>query len=1079
MSLPLTRVVSELHRFAQPLSDAELLERFVSEQDEAAFTVLVERHGPMVLRLCRRVLDMHAADDAVQATFLVLARKAATLRRPAALAGWLYGVAQRIALKACRGHRSLSRCRAYPPALHDPAPDPLSALTARELLLALEEELARLPERYRMAIVVCCLEGHSRDEAATRLGCTTGALRGWLERGRARLHARLLKRGLTLSAAFAAAATVHVSPPPVTAAALIYKSAGVPVEVARLASVALRGSVLAKLPLALLVTLALGAGVLWHMAGGAPSGDAPKPAAPQPVAAGAPAPVDANGDPLPPEAVGRIGSLRLRGGQLGYLDNDKTIVSVAGDSLQFWDADTGKLRRTVRAKLSGPNLFALSPDGKVVHVVGAHDYWTIDVQSGKELCRRPLPKDLEPFRESLSADGQLTVFERSAPLVRLFDLATGEWRNSVKLPGDHCAVAIAAAARLVAISHEGVIRVHDLVTGRCRAEWKTRLKATAGMIMSPDGATLLGWGHWERHKPTDPVVIWDAKTGQERARITGVLLLPLPGLTAFTADGRYVAFSEDSPPDIRLHELASGKEVRRFRAWQSWHMTFSHDNKRLLASNRYGAIGQWEVATGNLLRASADPVLGVAPLRFVDGGKHLLVERDQSTFAVVDWKTGRELRCYAATERNYPVLSPDCSLLAVPATGSDDIDLVDALTGKTVRTLAGHAPFMSPTQFSPDGKKIASCACQGDVRLWDVASGKRLHLMAESPVRATILAFSPDSRKLAAGCLSNFGNQGDAYLLIWDVDTGRIVRRVAAPWRTVAALTFDPTGATLAASGAVPADPADTCEVRLFDMSTGALVKTVAQRYGHVDGLSYSPDGRTLVVAGQHGISVCELATGQERHRFAGDGQNCQCVFSPDGGLLASAALMGGPALIWDVYGTHGNAPRAAAPWSQGEQDRLWQHLAGADAKAAFQAMRRLVRQPDAAVRLLRERLKPAPPADARLLKQWLDGLDSADFETRQDALLALEKLGDRIESALREAYRREQSLEAKRRIAALLAKLDAPTPERLVRCRTLEALEQMATADAMCLLDALASGAPTATLTREATAARDRVQRR
>jgi HEAT repeat protein len=129
-------------------------------------------------------------------------------------------------------------------------------------------------------------------------------------------------------------------------------------------------------------------------------------------------------------------------------------------------------------------------------------------------------------------------------------------------------------------------------------------------------------------------------------------------------------------------------------------------------------------------------------------------------------------------------------------------------------------------------------------------------------------------------------------------------------------------------------------------------------------------------------------------------------------------------------------------------------------------------------VPLLRERLKP-PAIDAKWLKQALDGLDSADFGTRQRANIALEKLGDHVESALREAQGREPSLEVKRRVAALSAKLDSPSPERLARWRALEALEQMASPEAVRLLDALAGGAPGARLTRDAAAVRDRVQRR
>jgi RNA polymerase sigma factor (sigma-70 family) len=206
---PLTRLISRLHRLAAPPAaepDAVLLDRFVRRRDEGAFAELVARHGPLVYGACVRVLaDRHAAEDAFQATFLVLARKAASVGRPAALAGWLYGVARRVALKARAAGRR-DRCQGLPAAdPPDPHPDPLAALTARDLLGVLEEEVDRLPEGQRLAVATCCLEGLSQEEAARRLGWTAGAVKGRLERGRARLHARLARRGLTLAAALAAA----------------------------------------------------------------------------------------------------------------------------------------------------------------------------------------------------------------------------------------------------------------------------------------------------------------------------------------------------------------------------------------------------------------------------------------------------------------------------------------------------------------------------------------------------------------------------------------------------------------------------------------------------------------------------------------------------------------------------------------------------------------------------------------------------------------------------------------------------------------------------------------------------------
>jgi len=193
---------------AGPLSDEELLERFVAGEDEAAeaaFAALVNRHGAMVLGVCRRVLgNRHAAEDAFQATFLVLARKAPAIARREQLASWLHGVARRTALDA-RGRVARQQAREKRLGAILPVKPPDQTLT-RELRAILDEELGRLPERHRVAIVLCELEGLSRREAAGRLGVTEGTLSSRLARAKARLRDRLTRRGLALSTAVLASA---------------------------------------------------------------------------------------------------------------------------------------------------------------------------------------------------------------------------------------------------------------------------------------------------------------------------------------------------------------------------------------------------------------------------------------------------------------------------------------------------------------------------------------------------------------------------------------------------------------------------------------------------------------------------------------------------------------------------------------------------------------------------------------------------------------------------------------------------------------------------------------------------------
>jgi RNA polymerase sigma factor (sigma-70 family) len=179
------------------LGESQLLERFLHRRDEAAFQAIVERHGPMVLGVCRRVLrDRHDAEDAFQATFLLLARKAGTIRGNGLLGPWLYRVAHRVAVRASLGS-ARRRGRERPDAeAASEAPAPDGSPADRDLPLAIHEELARLPEKYRVPVTLCYLEGLTHEEAAARLRWPVGTVKGRLSRARNRLRDRLAVRGL-------------------------------------------------------------------------------------------------------------------------------------------------------------------------------------------------------------------------------------------------------------------------------------------------------------------------------------------------------------------------------------------------------------------------------------------------------------------------------------------------------------------------------------------------------------------------------------------------------------------------------------------------------------------------------------------------------------------------------------------------------------------------------------------------------------------------------------------------------------------------------------------------------------------
>jgi RNA polymerase sigma factor (sigma-70 family) len=181
------------------LSDGQLLERFLARREEAVFEAIIQRHGSMVWGVCRRVLrDHHDAEDAFQATFLVLARKAASVSPSDKVGNWLYGVAYQTALKA-RGTRARRRAREIQ-ASDRPEIEATRIGTPDDFAVDLDRELSRLPEKYRRPLVLCELEGKTHREAGEELGWPVGTVSGRLSRAKALLGKRLTRLGVSISA---------------------------------------------------------------------------------------------------------------------------------------------------------------------------------------------------------------------------------------------------------------------------------------------------------------------------------------------------------------------------------------------------------------------------------------------------------------------------------------------------------------------------------------------------------------------------------------------------------------------------------------------------------------------------------------------------------------------------------------------------------------------------------------------------------------------------------------------------------------------------------------------------------------
>ncbi len=334
------------------LSDQQLLERFAAGREQGAFEALVRRHAPLVHGVCRRVLRQEQdAEDAFQATFLVLARKAAEAGRQGSVAGWLHRVAYHAALKArARAANRQAYERQAPPRR---AADLLEEVTGREFLAVLDEELQQLSENCRAPLVLCYLQGHTCDDAARQLGWSVRTLKRRLEQGRRSLRARLVRRGIALPAALLALGltrgTRAAVPAHLTAGAVRAALGGGPEAASALADAVLQGLGAARLrwaaALLMLGALAFGTGALAHRA--QPSG-ANEPAPAAPPAAPQPAPpaakdgddakksavagrvLDADGKPIAGARVAAYGSLHF--GDLSVQYQAKSLGEVKTDA---------------------------------------------------------------------------------------------------------------------------------------------------------------------------------------------------------------------------------------------------------------------------------------------------------------------------------------------------------------------------------------------------------------------------------------------------------------------------------------------------------------------------------------------------------------------------------------------------------------------------------------------------------------------------------------------------------------------------------------------------------------------------
>jgi RNA polymerase sigma factor (sigma-70 family) len=582
----------------------------------------------MVLDVCRGVLGNEAdAEDAFQAVFLLLARKADSIRKAASLASWLHGVAYRTALRARADSARRQKHEARAPQ-RSPTTDP-DELTWREVRQAVHEELDRLPERHRAALVLCYLEGKTQDEAAAQLGLAKGTLKGRLERGRALLKSRLVRRGLGSGAVLvvgvwpAATATACLSPPLLVATVKTATASVVAPNVAVLTEGMVKAMFVKKLQIAALLFLAVaasGAG-LALVVRALPRAKAAE-AAEQPLPQKGPKPGTDAGAKFGADKQRPIRSLlghKDRIASVAYSSDGQWIATAAWDgTARLWDARTGK--ETRRLDVPAPRDYhpphlsriLFSPNNEFVVVAQQ----AMPNEAGVVVWERRTGKKVHEFPGgtggvAVSPDGKLIACGGFG-VIRLYEFATGNPRREIHSQQTHiCALTFSADGKTLFSTgppptpqrEDGIerltlmpaeIRVWDVATG------KERRSVLRGLVvgghgndnrlaLSPDGRTLAVCSS-----------LFETATAEGRAKLIGHT--DVVDAVAFSPDGRTLA-SGSMDGTVRLWDLPSGKEVARFGkelpqfAGRGWVLAvaFSPDGRTLVSGGLDKTAHLWDV----------------------------------------------------------------------------------------------------------------------------------------------------------------------------------------------------------------------------------------------------------------------------------------------------------------------------------------------------------------------------------------------------------------------------------------------------------------------------------------------------
>lgn len=806
---------------------AELLNRYATSRDEAAFELIVERHSSLVWGVCRRTLSNPAdCEDVFQATFLALVRQIQTIDIQKPLAPWLYSVAQRASRKAAARDNK----RRTQPLPEDCARETTDTIANRELCRTIHEEVARLPQALREVVVACCIQGESREEAAIAIGCTEAAVKSRLERARERLRTALTRRGIDLPAALvmlfigserASAELVEKT--------ISLSNGPVPLAVAALAktglSLATIGSMAATVGLICVATIV---------------GTTLRPEqvahAQPPVAEVKPAEipaerVDRYGDPLPTDAVRRFGTVRLRQPHphfVQFTPDGKTLVAGTGQApLGVFDATTGrKLRDVGENAINNPAGFRLTPDGKRVLCLG-YNVTLWDFATGELLQRYKIGR-CESL--AMSSDGKSFICQLlGTPVIQHVELNSGRILAKKKFPFE--------------ITHGSRFEFGD-----------------SGTVVTMQIMATKEVGKNSYRNDLEPLQLWDTTANTlANGPIPGV---EVPNDFALIPGTKSIAYAIKKGP-ILIWDSVNQKEIRQIAVTAKGStvskIIVSQDGKRLVARMEK-AVEVFEIATGkSLFKSDFDPqILRGATINLSPDGKQVACASGlESVVRVWNVDTGKELLADAGHTGR-----PDIELSADGRTLFSNLDFVstreaydwDLKTGNGVRNPGrSFVPRDSPGRKSLGGK------------LWNVDfNTETLVLTATNKANQVIVsckipdshwrgsAFSDDGRHFAISF------QEDKHtLLIWTLGERKEPFVITGHRDACQHLQFSHDGKMLFA-GAGTHNNYDVDVLHLYDVATGKLIH-ILKSNGSPGHSCFTKDDRVLVTGGLWNDATCRI----------------------------------------------------------------------------------------------------------------------------------------------------------------------------------------------------------------------------